>query len=186
MESEQERPRTGSALRELLETLILTVVTYLLVRTFLFETYRVVGQSMEPTLVQDERLIVSKLSYRLHEPQRGDIIVFRDPNDSGRNLIKRIIGLPGEVVEIRNGLVYINGQQLDEPYLVEYSAGSEPQTPTPDGYYYVMGDNRNNSSDSRSWGVLAADNIIGKAAFTYWPVQFWGPVPHETYGDQSQ
>ena len=182
MEPEQEQPRTGSALRELLETLILTVVTYLLVRTFLFETYRVVGQSMEQTLVQDQRLIVSKLSYRLHDPQRGDIIVFRDPQDSGRNLIKRIIGLPGEIVEISNGQVFINGQPLDEPYLGSNSMRAEPQIAIPEGCYFVMGDNRNNSSDSRSWGVLAADRIVGKAAFTYWPVRLWGPAPHETYG----
>jgi len=184
MESEQEQPRTGSALRELVETLILTLVTYLLVRTFLFETYRVVGQSMEPTLVQDQRLIVSKLSYRLHEPQRGDIIVFRDPQDSDRNLIKRIIGLPGEVLEIRDGLVYVNGQQIEGQYLKAFSGQSEPQTAIPDGCYFVMGDNRNNSSDSRSWGVLVADRIVGKAAFTYWPVRLWGPAPHETYGEE--
>jgi signal peptidase I len=182
MESEQEQPKTGSTLRELLETLILTVVTYLLVRTFLFETYRVVGQSMEPTLQQDQRLIVSKLSYRLHEPQRGDIIVFRDPQDSSRNLIKRIIGLPGEILEIRNGQVFINEQLLDEPYLNSNSVRAEAPTPIPDGYYFVMGDNRNNSSDSRSWGTLAEDKIVGKAAFTYWPVRLWGPAPHETYG----
>jgi signal peptidase I len=182
MESEQVEPKAGSILRELLETLILTVVTYLLVRTFLFETYRVVGQSMEPTLVQDERLIVSKLSYRLHEPQRGDIIVFHDPQEPSRNLIKRIIGLPGEIIEINSGQVFVNGQQLDEPYLNSPSLRAEPQTPIPEGTYFVMGDNRNNSSDSRSWGVLAKDRIVGKAAFTYWPARLWGPAPHETYG----
>jgi len=185
MEPEQEQPQKGSALRELLETLILTVITYLLVRTFLFETYRVVGQSMEPTLQQDQRLIVSKLTYRLHEPQRGDIIVFHDPQDPSRNLIKRIIGLPGETLEIRNGQVFINEQQLNEPYLTSYSARSEAPVPIPDGYYFVMGDNRNNSSDSLSWGALSADRIVGKAAFTYWPVGLWGPAPHETYGDES-
>ena len=182
MESEQQQPKTGSALRELLETLILTVITYLLVRTFLFETYRVVGQSMEQTLEQDQRLIVSKLSYRLHEPQRGDIIVFRDPNDPTRNLIKRVIGLPGEVLEIRTGQVYINGQPLEEGYLGSRSTRSEPQVPIPAGFYFVMGDNRNNSSDSRSWGVLDAGKIVGKASFTYWPVRLWGAAPHETYG----
>ena len=182
MESEQEQPKSGSALRELLETLILTVVTYLLVRTFLFETYRVVGQSMEPTLQQDQRLIVSKLSYRLHKPQRGDIVVFHDPQDPSRNLIKRIIGLPGEIVEVRNGQVFVNEQPLDEPYLDSYNMRAEPPIPVPDGYYFVMGDNRNNSSDSRSWGALAAAKIVGKAAFTYWPVRLWGPAPHETYG----
>jgi len=182
MESEPDQPKRGSALRELVETLILTLVTYLLVRTFLFETYRVVGQSMEPTLQQDQRLIVSKLSYRLHEPQRGDIIVFHDPQDPSRNLIKRIIGLPGEILEIRNGQVFINEQQLTEPYLTSISGRSEAPVPIPDGYFFVMGDNRNNSSDSRSWGVLSADQIVGKAAFTYWPARLWGPAPHETYG----
>jgi signal peptidase I len=182
MEPEQEQPKTGSALRELLETLILTVVTYLLVRTFLFETYRVVGQSMDQTLEQDQRLIVSKLSYRLHEPQRGDIIVFHDPQEPSRNLIKRIIGLPGEILEIRSGQVFINGQPIDEPYLGSTSTRSEPQIAIPDGYYFVMGDNRNNSSDSRSWGVLDTNRIVGKAAFTYWPVRLWGSAPHETYG----
>ena len=182
MESEPDQPKRGSALRELVETLILTLVTYLLVRTFLFETYRVVGQSMEPTLQQDQRLIVSKLSYRLHEPQRGDIIVFHDPQDPSRNLIKRIIGLPGEILEIRNGQVFINEQQLNESYLASHNLREQPPTPIPDGYYFVMGDNRNNSSDSRSWGVLSADQIVGKAAFTYWPVRLWGPAPHETYG----
>ena len=136
---------------------------------------------MDPTLEQDQRLIVSKLSYRLHDPQRGDIIVFHDPQDPGRNLIKRIIGLPGEILEIRSGQVFINEQPLDEPYINGRMNGSEPPTPIPEGYYFVMGDNRNNSSDSRSWGALAADKIVGKAAFTYWPARLWGPAPHETY-----
>jgi signal peptidase I len=181
MEADQEQPKSGSTLRELLETLILTVVTYLLVRTFLFETYRVVGQSMDPTLEQDERLIVSKLSYRLHDPQRGDIIVFHDPQDPSRNLIKRIIGLPGEMLEIRDGQVFINEQPLNEPYINGHMNGTEPPTPVPEGYYFVMGDNRNNSSDSRSWGPLAKDKIVGKAAFTYWPIRLWGPAPHAIY-----
>jgi signal peptidase I len=185
MESDKQASRTGSAAREFMETVVLTLVTYFLVRTFLFETYRVVGQSMDPTLEQDERLIVSKLSYRLHEPQRGDIIVFHDPQDPGRNLIKRVIGLPGETLRIDQGQVYINERLIQEPYIESYSPYSQPPTPIPDGQYFVMGDNRNNSSDSRSWGTLPRDDIVGKAAFTYWPLRLWGPVAHYTYDEAN-
>ncbi len=181
MESDKQRSRTGSAFRELLETVVLTLVTYLLVRTFLFETYRVVGQSMDPTLEQDQRLIVSKLSYRLHEPQRGDVIVFTDPQDPGRNLIKRIIGLPGESIRIEQGQVFIDERRIDEPYIGSYSPYSQPPTPIPEGQYFVMGDNRNNSSDSRSWGLLPDEDVVGTAAFTSWPLRLWGAAPHYEY-----
>ena len=170
-------------MRELVETIVLTLVTYFLVRTFLFETYRVVGQSMDPTLEQDERLIVSKLSYRLHQPQRGDIVVFHDPQDPSRNLIKRIIGLPGEVLSINQGQVFINEQLIEEPYIERFSPDSYPPTPIPEGHYFVMGDNRGNSSDSRSWGTLPAGDIVGKASFSYWPLRLWGPVAHYDYGE---
>lgn len=181
MELEQQHSRSGSAFRELVETIVLTLVTYFLVRTFLFETYRVVGQSMDPTLEQDERLIVSKLSYRLHEPQRGDIIVFHDTQDRSRNLIKRIIGLPGEVLRIEQGKVFINDRLLDDSYIPNFSPYSQPPTAIPEGQYFVMGDNRNNSSDSRSWGTLPAGSIVGKATFTYWPLRLWGTAPHHDY-----
>jgi signal peptidase I len=184
MDESRERSRKGLDIREIAETLILTLVTYFLIRTFVFETYRVVGQSMMSTLEEDQRLIVSKLSYRLHEPQRGDIIVFYDPFDSDRNLIKRIIGLPGDLLEIRQGQVYVNGQLLAEPYTSHPGTYSQPPTAIPEGQYFVMGDNRTNSSDSRSWGTLDGAEIVGKAAFTYWPLKLWGPAPHQEYSDQ--
>jgi signal peptidase I len=184
MDESRERSRKGLDIREIAETLILTLVTYFLIRTFVFETYRVVGQSMMSTLEEDQRLIVSKLSYRLHKPQRGDIIVFYDPFDSDRNLIKRIIGLPGDLLEIRQGQVYVNGQLLAEPYISRPGTYSQPPTAIPEGQYFVMGDNRTNSSDSRSWGTLDGAEIVGKAAFTYWPLKLWGPAPHQDYGDQ--
>lgn len=183
MESEKQTSRTAAAIRELLETIVLTLVTYFLVRTFVFETYRVVGQSMEPTLEQDQRLIVSKLRYRLHEPQRGDIVVFNDPQDPSRNLIKRIIGLPGEVLRIEQGQVYINESLIDEPYIRSYTSYSQPPTAIPAGQYFVMGDNRNNSSDSRSWGTLPRQDIVGTASFSYWPLSDWGAVTHYRYGN---
>ncbi len=185
----EEQPRASgkSVLRDVVETLVFTLLIYILVRTFLFENYRVEGRSMEPSLVDDQYLVVDKLGYRLHEPQRGDIIVFQDPNNDGRKLIKRVIGLPGESVEIRNGQVFIDGQLLDEKTYISSSRQgryTEEATRLPEDEYFVLGDNRNNSSDSHNWGTLPSQNIIGKAWLTYWPPASWGAIPHEAYGDQ--
>jgi signal peptidase I len=179
---EQPKSRGRSALRELVETILFTLLIYFLVRFFLFENYRVVGSSMVPTLENDQYLVVNKLSYRLGDPQRGDIIVFQDPRDSTRKLIKRVIGLPGEEVEIRQGEVYINGQKLEESYTNGPGGYTVYSTPIPAGQYYVLGDNRSNSSDSHSWGTLSGDSIVGKAWLSYWPPHLWGIVPHEAYG----
>jgi signal peptidase I len=178
---EQPTGRTRSALREIVETVLFTLVIYALVRTFVFENYRVVGRSMETTLENDQFLVVSKLDYRLHDPQRGDIIVFRDPRAEDRKLIKRVIGLPGDVVEITNGTVRINGHPLDEPYITSPGRYSEAAVTVPEGQYFVLGDNRNNSSDSHAWGTITRDLIVGKAWFSYWPPSMWGLIPHETY-----
>ena len=178
---EQSTSQARSALREIVETVLFTLVIYVLVRTFLFENYRVVGRSMEPTLQNDQFLVVSKLDYRLHTPQRGDIIVFRDPQSQNRKLIKRIIGLPGDVVEIGNDAVTINGYPLDEPYIESPSLYTEAPLTVPDGQYFVLGDNRNNSSDSHAWGTLPEDLIVGKAWLSYWPPATWGRILHETY-----
>jgi len=178
---EQPKARARSALREFIETILFTLLIYFLVRTFLIENYRVVGRSMEQTLQDDQFLVVNKLLYRLHEPQRGDIIVFRDPRDGDRKLIKRVIGLPGEVLEIKNGQVFINDRRLQETYIQSMSQRSRPPIPIPADHYFVMGDNRSNSSDSRDWGTLPQREIVGKAWFTYWPPTLWGIVPHEIY-----
>jgi signal peptidase I len=138
---------------------------------------------MVPTLEDDQYLIVSKLDYRLHEPQRGDIVVFHDPNDSGRKLIKRVIGLPGELLEIKNGQVYVNDHLLQEDYIQRLGLTSRPLTPIPDGHYFFLGDNRTNSSDSRNWGALPQQEIVGKAWLSYWPPRLWGTIPDEAYGD---
>lgn len=181
--AEQPNSRAKSALREFVETLLLTLLIYVLVRSFLFENYRVVGRSMDPTLENDQYLAVNKLGYRLHEPQRGDIVVFHDPRNDDRKLIKRVIGLPGEVLEIDNGQVFIDSRLLDEPYIQTSARYSYPVTSIPDGHYFVLGDNRNNSSDSHNWGTLSGTNIVGKAWVSYWPPRLWGIIPHETYGD---
>ena len=178
---EQPESRTKSALREIVETILITLLIYILVRTFLFENYRVSGSSMKPTLEDEQYLVVNKLTYRLNDPQRGDIIVFRDPNADTRKLIKRIIGLPGETLEIRTGQVLVNGQRLDEPYITRPAQYSEQPMPIPDDHYYVLGDNRNNSSDSHNWGTLSEEEIVGKAWVSYWPPSQWGIIPHEIY-----
>ncbi|MGD2206833.1 MAG: signal peptidase I [Anaerolineae bacterium] len=181
--AEQPKSRVRSVLREVVETVVFTFLIYALVRTFLFENYRVVGRSMLPTLENDQFLVVNKLGYRLEEPQRGDIIVFRDPRDSDRKLIKRVIGLPGETVEVNTGQVIINGQVLQEPYIESTTRYSQPSRPIPQGQYFVLGDNRNNSSDSHNWGTLSEDKIVGKAWISYWPPRLWGIIPHQIYGD---
>ncbi|RPI52700.1 MAG: signal peptidase I [Chloroflexi bacterium] len=184
MTADQENsPRERSALREIVETVVFTLLIYLLVRTFLFENYRVVGQSMVPSLQNNQFLVVSKLDYRLHEPRRGDIIVFRDPFNPERKLIKRIIGLPGENVEVQNGQVLVDQARLSEPYIADLGRYNQALTPIPDGQYYVLGDNRNNSSDSHSWGLLAEDKIVGKALLCYWPPELWGLLPHAVYAN---
>ena len=172
-----------SPFREVIETILFTLLIYFLIRTFLFENYKVVGNSMSPTLADNQFLVVNKLLYRLQEPQRGDIIVFREQSGGDRKLIKRIIALPGEMLEIRNGQVFINEQYLKEPYIPNLGGTNRAPSPIPEGYYFVMGDNRTNSSDSRSWGPLSSENIVGKAWFTYWPPELWGLAPHITYGE---
>jgi signal peptidase I len=182
MTADQEnRPQGRSALREVVETIVFTLLIYFLVRTFLFENYRVVGQSMVPTLQNNQFLVVSKLDYRLHKPRRGDIIVFRDPYNRERKLIKRIIGLPGENVEVQDGQVLIDQERIDEPYIADLGRYNQGSTPIPDGQYYVLGDNRNNSSDSHTWGLLPKEEIVGKALLCYWPPDQWGLLPHALY-----
>lgn len=170
----------GSVLRELIETLILTLVIFLLIR-FAVQNFRIEGFSMEPNFHDGQFLIVNKLIYLLHPPERGDVIVFIPPNNTTRDFIKRVIGLPGDRVEIVNGKVFVNGQPLDEPYPLNPAGYSAGAVTVPPGEYFVLGDNRNNSSDSHSWGTVAGDKIIGKAWVSYWPPQDVGFVPAFTY-----
>ncbi|MBI4770756.1 MAG: signal peptidase I [Chloroflexi bacterium] len=132
---------------------------------------------MEPTLHNGEYLILSKLTYKLDDPERGDVIVFRYPRNPERDFIKRIVGLPGDHVEVRDGGVYVNGARLSEDYILSAPL-YESTWDVGASEYFVLGDNRNNSSDSHSWGLLPAENVIGKAWITYWPPTDWGIVPH--------
>jgi signal peptidase I len=169
-----------TAAREVVETIILTLIIFFLIQ-LVARNFRVVGSSMEPNLHDGQHLIVDKLSYRFHLPERGDIVVFHFPRDPSRDYIKRIIGLPGETVEIRQEQVYINGQILEEPYRtnpVSYSL--KPMLVGPDEFF-VLGDNRDSSSDSHNWGMLPKDEVIGKAWLSYWPPSQWGLVTHQPF-----
>jgi len=162
---------------EILETLVLIIAIYALVDLASARFY-VDGPSMEPSFVTGQRVIVSRVNYLLGQPERGEIIVFDSPDRPTIDppLIKRLIGMPGETVEIRDSLVYINGVQLDEPYINEpCTRNCEDRTWElgPDEYF-VMGDNRNRSRDSRSFGPVKHSHLIGEALVRYWPPADWG------------
>ena len=141
---------------------------------------------MNPTLQNGEYVLVSRLSYKLNLPQRGDIIVFSYPVDTNQDLIKRVIGLPGETVSVRNSQVLINGVLLEEPYIAQEPLYSGEWT-VPNGQLFVLGDNRNDSKDSHQWGMLPVENIIGKALIIYWPPPEWKLVSHteEVFSTQA-
>lgn len=184
-EAPGEREPARSLARELLETAVLTLLIFFLIRVAV-QNFRIEGQSMEPTLHAGQYLIVNKAVYRwLHPPQRGDIIVFEYPRSPDRDFIKRVIGLPGEEVEIRDGVVYINGRALQEAYISSPSRRSFAARMVGEDEYFVLGDNRPNSSDSRSWGMLPQKYIIGRAWLSYWPPQTWGFVPNNGYSFAS-
>jgi len=164
---------------EVLETVILAVVIWLAVN-FATARFIVEGSSMEPNFHTGQMLIVSRLTYMLDEPKRGDVIVFQFPGNLADDYIKRIIGTPGDEVVIEDGTVFVNGVQLTEPY-ISSDPGFNHQTgrwTVPEGNYFVMGDNRGHSSDSRSWGMLPREDIIGKAWLAYWPPSDWGIIKH--------
>jgi signal peptidase I len=165
-----------SWLRELLEAVLPALVIVLVVNIFLAQATRVEGQSMDPNLHDNERLIIEKVSYRFRSPQRGDIIVLRRPQRSVDPLIKRVIGLPGETVTIRDAMVYIDGEPLSEPYLDQPTWGSMEPVVVPENHVFVMGDNRRSSNDSRAFGVVPIDDIVGRAWLRYWPPSEFGPV----------
>lgn len=183
--------RIRAALREAAETVLLAAIIWLLVN-FATARYVVEGQSMEPSLHTGQYLIVNRLAYmqvggfKFGSVHRGDIVVFDYPGNPSDDYVKRVIGLPGETVTIdQSGQVYINGEPLEEPYLgngagTPYRHRSGTWT-VPEGSYFVLGDNRDSSSDSRSWGMLEQKYIVGKAWLSYWPPQYWGVIPHFSY-----
>ena len=151
------------------------LVVALVVKTFLIQAFFIPSLSMYPTLDKGDRVLVNKLSYKMHDVHRGDIVVFtRPPNQPAseiKDLIKRVVGLPGESIEARSGHVYIDGKELDEPYLVDgVTTENLPRQTVPDGDVFVMGDNRGDSADSRVFGPIDEDTIVGRAFLRVWPI----------------
>ncbi len=189
-------------IRELFETVILALLIFLGLQ-FSMGNYRVEGSSMLPTLEEGEYVIVNKLVYMrfdprdvvslipfvdfadqgdvypFHAPQRGEVIIFEFPNNPERDFVKRVIGVPGDTVEIQRGTVILNSIPLDEPYITRRDTGNMGRVTVPEGGYFVLGDNRRASNDSRSWGPVPTENIIGRALVSFWPLNRWHGIPTE-------
>ncbi len=162
-------------------SIIIAVALALLIHNFVFQIVRVDGPSMQPTLYTDERMAVTIFSYYFNSPERGDIVVTKYPEDD-RNFVKRVIGLPGETLKIENGKVYIDGVELDEPYINEEIINNYGDITIPEGKFMVMGDNRNNSRDSRyiDVGPLDEELIVGKVQYVVWPFNEFRRLNHYT------
>lgn len=172
-----------SKVRELAETFFGALGLALVLRATMAEACWIPTPSMAPTLKVGDRLVVEKLSYRFHSPRRGDIVVFNPPQTLAEYglytqsfWVKRVIGLPGERLSVRDGKVLIDGKELSEPYLEDHPLYRYPETVIPDGMVFVMGDNRNNSADSHLWGALPIKNIVGRAQFCIWPLSRLGAL----------
>ncbi|HZC06247.1 MAG TPA: signal peptidase I [Ktedonobacterales bacterium] len=170
-QDEQGEGWAGRLLLDALEVAVITTLIFLIARVFV-QNYQVDGPSMTPTLLNSQYILVNKADYYLHTPQRGDVIVFRYPRDPSRDFVKRVIGVPGDTVTVSgNGIVIVDGVRLAEPYtndqLNYYGPGRWTLSA---GQYFVLGDNRGDSSDSRDWGPVPQSDIIGKAELVYWPL----------------
>lgn len=168
---------------DFLETIVVSLAIFAVVYIFLFQPHQVDGRSMEPNFHNGEYILTDKLSYRLHPPKRGDVVVFHSPQDERSDFIKRIIGVPGDTILLRGGHVYLNGTKLEEKYVNDpgqvlpgrYIREGDTISVAP-GQYIVMGDNRLHSSDSREWGPVTFGGIVGRAFFRYWPIPDFGLV----------
>ena len=181
--------------KEMIETVLLALLLFVLME-FSVQNFKVEGSSMTPTLEQNQYLLVNKLIYSrvgldelspfvpfvhastngsdrtmfaFHPPQHGEVVIFHFPADPTRDFVKRVIGVPGDTIEIRQGDVYRNGQHVDEPFVISPSTRTYAPVFVEQGHYYVLGDNRRSSNDSRDWGLVPEENLIGRAWMRYWP-----------------
>lgn len=175
--------RSKSLFREALETILLAVVLYFLIDGVVARV-EVKNISMQPTLYEGELLLVNRLAYRFGEFHHGDIIVFHFPQDPEEDYIKRVIGLPGDKVVVENGMVTVNGVNLIEPYIAA-PPSYVGEWIVPDGMLFVLGDNRNSSYDSHSWGFVPFENVVGRAIFIYWPLNEVRGIPHLPVGSTN-
>jgi signal peptidase I len=180
---EDQPKKRSNLMRDVIETVVITVVLFLLIQ-LVIQNYNVQGPSMLPHMENDERVLVNKTAYVFGQPARGDVIIFHAPCDPGHDYVKRVIGLPGDTVKTDREHVWVNGVQLDEPYISRASNPKEETWKVPTNEYYVLGDNRPISDDSRYWtctSYVAKDQIVGKATLVYWPLASWQWV--DTYSN---
>lgn len=177
-----KKRRRSNGRRQAIEWAILVagaLIIAILIKTFLFQAFYIPSASMDPTLKVDDRVLVNKLSYHLHSVHRGDIVVFKAPPEERtekiKDLVKRVIGLPGDTLEARDGQIYINDRRLKEPYLPKGTRTEDlPRTVVPANHFFMMGDNRGASSDSRVFGPISRSTIIGRAFVKMWPFNRFG------------
>ncbi len=172
-----------SKIRENTITVVIALILAFLIRVFIAEPRYIPSDSMFPTLLEGDRLVVEKVSYRFHPPVRQDIIVFSPPiqlqtqgYERNQAFIKRVIATPGQTIAVQNGIVYVDNRPLVENYIAEYPSYNLQPVTVPEGTLFVMGDNRNNSNDSHIWGFLPEEDIIGRAVFRFWPLNRFGKV----------
>lgn len=180
--------RLGAFFLDILEVVVFAIAFFLFLYLLVFQPHKIKGSSMDPNFKDGEYLLTDKVTYRFNEPKRGDVIVFKAPGLEGEEFIKRIIGLPGEEISISQSNIYIDGKVLNEKYIgPDKFTGSgaflteNENVLVPEGNYFVVGDNRPHSSDSRSWGFVPKEDISGKAWFVYWPINMLGTVEKVNY-----
>jgi signal peptidase I len=196
-ETPSKRALVRRGVFEIVETLVLTVVIFFVVHTFVAQPFRVEQRSMESTLLPSQYVLVDKLTPRWAPYERGDIVVFEPPDswESARRdpFIKRVIGLPGDRIELEHGSVFVNGVELDETYLFSRRGEPEPTEPgaagdswiIPAGSLFVMGDHRSASADSREFGPIDVSTVLGRALLRYWPLDTFGPIERPAYPEPS-
>ncbi len=175
----------GAFILDFIETIVTALVIFVIIYLFLFQPHQVKGNSMQPNFENGEYLLTNKITYRIHEPERGDVIIFKAPVNQSYDYIKRIIGLPNESVSLKQGRFFIDDKFLDESaYLAEdvYTQGGQflpegGEIVVPEEQYFMAGDNRSHSSDSREWGYISKDDIVGRAWLRYWPPSASGLIP---------
>ena len=185
---EEPAATTGlwAEIKSISRDIIFAAVMAVLIVVFVVQPVKVEGTSMQPRLENEERIFVNKFVYNFDPIERGDIVVFWFPDDPSKSFIKRVIGLPGERVRVERGQVFIDGHPIDEPYLAperNRSARTYAETDVKNHYYYVMGDNRDASNDSRAWGLVPEKYIYGKAMFRYWPLPRVGTLSYTSMDD---
>jgi len=165
-------------IREWAESIIIAFILAMIIRTFVVQAFKIPSGSMRPTFIEGDRILVNKFVYRFKDPERGDILVFKYPEDMKKDFVKRLIAVGGETIEIRDGNVYINDQLVEDPHIIReifyYNRGrygkSDRKIAIPQNSYFVLGDNSSSSRDSRYWGFVPKKNLLGKAFFIYWPI----------------